>query len=113
MELFISEPLSSAGGEAVPNKLGQPNRTNSASARFARMQKRKPRHTGPMSMQPVDRSATMPVPLLSPVPGSNDADRLRASLPKAKSTRTDAVRAARARITRRNSLRKQRQAQKG
>jgi hypothetical protein len=75
------------------------------------MQKRKPRHAGPMSMQPVDRSATIPVPLLPPVP-VNDADGAEASLPKAKSTRTDTVLAAKARITRRNSLRKQRQAQK-
>ena len=76
------------------------------------MQKRKLRHVGPMSLQPVDRSATMPVPLLPPVPRSIDSDGAEASLPKAKSTRTDAVLAAKARITRRNSLRKQWQAQK-
>jgi hypothetical protein len=66
-----------------------------------------------MSMQPVDRSATMPAPLLPPLPGSNDAEGPGAAPPKAKSTRANAVRAAKARITRRNSLRKQRQAQKG
>jgi hypothetical protein len=33
-------------------------------------QKRKPRHAGPMSMQPVDRSATMPMPLLPHAPRS-------------------------------------------
>jgi hypothetical protein len=76
------------------------------------MKKRTTRHTGPMSMQPVDRSATMPVPLLPPLPDSNDADVPGASPPKAKSTRANAVRAAKARLTRRNSLRKQRQAQK-
>jgi hypothetical protein len=64
-------------------------------------------------MQPVDRSATMPAPLLPPLPGSNDAEGPGAAPPKAKSTRANAVRAAKARITRRNSLRKQRQAQKG
>ena len=64
-------------------------------------------------MQPIDRSATMPVPLLPPVPGSNDADGRKASLPKVKLTRTDAVRAAKARLMRRNSLRKQREAQRG
>jgi len=47
------------------------------------------------------------------MPGSNDADGLGASLPKTKLSRTDAVRAAKARLMRRNSLRKQRQAQKG
>jgi hypothetical protein len=78
---------------------------------FSPMQK--PRHAGPMSVQPVDHSATMPAPLLPPMPGSNDADRPKASLPKAKLARTDAVRAAKARIMRRKSLRKQRQAQKG
>jgi hypothetical protein len=51
--------------------------------------------------------------LLPPLPGSNDADGRGASPLKAKSTRANAVRAAKARITRRNSLRKQRQAQKG
>jgi hypothetical protein len=80
--------------------------------RFHRMQN-KSRYVGPMSMQPIDRSATMPVPLLPLVRGANDADGPRASLPKTKSSRTDAVRAAKARITRRNSLNKQRQAQKG
>jgi hypothetical protein len=76
------------------------------------MQNRKG-HAGPMSMQPVDRSATMPAPLPPSAPRSNDSDNPGASLPKPKSTRTDAVRAAKARITRRNSLRQQRQAQKG
>jgi hypothetical protein len=74
------------------------------------MKKRAPRHIGPMTMQPVDRSATMPAPVL---PDMADAASPIASPPKAKSTRTDAVRDAKARITRRNSLRMQRQAQKG
>lgn len=52
----------------------------------------------------------MPAPVLPPV---LDAAGPTARLPKAKSTRTDAVRDAKARITRRNSLRMQRQAQKG
>jgi hypothetical protein len=55
----------------------------------------------------------MPAPLLPPLPASNDADGPKSSPAKAKSTRANAVRAAKARITRRNSLRKQRQAQKG
>jgi hypothetical protein len=69
-----------------------------------------------MSIQPVDRSSTMPAPVLPAMPGSDDADRPRAASPKTnktKLTRNDAVRAAKARILRRTSLRKQRQAQKG
>jgi hypothetical protein len=64
-----------------------------------------------MSMQPVVHGSTMQAPVLPPMPGSNAAEH--SGAPKAKPTRTDAVRAAKARITRRNSLRKQRQAQKG
>jgi hypothetical protein len=63
-----------------------------------------------MTMQPVDRSATMPAPVLPPL---TDAAFPTASPLKAKSTRTDAVRSAKARITRRNSLRMQRSAQRG
>jgi len=66
-----------------------------------------------MNMQPADRSSTMPAPVLPAMPGSNDGDGSRAPLPKAKLTRSDAVRAVKARLTRRNSLRKQRLAQKG
>ena len=67
---------------------------------------------GPMEMQPADRSATMPVPVLPPSPSSKDAKVARTPPAKAKTTRSDEVRAAKARIIRRNSLRKQRQAQK-
>lgn len=66
-----------------------------------------------MSMQPVSHSSTMLAAVLPPVPGSDEVDVPKASAPKAKSTRSEAVRAAKAKITRRNSLRKQRQAQKG
>jgi hypothetical protein len=74
------------------------------------MKKRAPRPTGPMTMQPFDRSATMPAPVL---PAIADSASPVVSRPKGKTTRTDAVRDAKARITRRNSLRMQRQAQKG
>jgi hypothetical protein len=110
MEPFMAGDFVPA--KPVPNRRGRQNRTNSALTRFDRMKKPAPRHPGPMNMQPIDRSATMPVPLLPPVPGANDADGRKRPLPKATSTRTDAVRVAKARITRRNSLRKQRQAQK-
>jgi len=64
-----------------------------------------------MSMQPADRSSTMPAPVLPAMPGSDHPVRRKAAAPEPKS-RTDAVRAAKAKITRRNSLRKQREAQR-
>lgn len=67
---------------------------------------------GPMKMQPIDRSATMPVPLLPLSPSSSDSEVAQAPRAKVRPTRTDEVRAAKARITRRNSLLKQRQAQR-
>ena len=85
---------------------------NLSSYALSRMQRSKPRYAGPMSMQPADRSSTMPAPMLPAMSLSNEPVRRQAALPKTKS-RTDAVRAAKAKITRRNSLRKQRQAQKG
>jgi hypothetical protein len=87
-------------------------RTISAATRLSRMQESKPRRTGPMIMQPIDRGATMPVPLLPAMPSPGGSDASKKPLPKAKLTRTDAVRLAKAKITRRNSLRKQRLAQK-
>ena len=62
------------------------------------MQKGKPRYAGPMSMQPVDHSSTMPAPLLPAMPGSNDADGTITPVPGRKLTRNDAVRVAKARI---------------
>jgi hypothetical protein len=77
------------------------------------MQESKSRHAGPMIMQPIDHSATMPVPVLPEMPGPTAAEALKKPLPKAKLTRSEAVRLVKAKITRRNSLRKQRLAQKG
>jgi hypothetical protein len=68
----------------------------------------KPTRTGPMNVQPVQHGSTAPTQLrMEP---TADAETQR---PKKPSPRTEAVRIAKARITRRNSLRKQRQAQKG
>jgi hypothetical protein len=63
---------------------------------------------GPMSVQPNDRTGTARNQRALPTTG-NDKE---ISLPKDQQARVDAVRAAKARITRRNSLRKQREAQK-
>jgi hypothetical protein len=63
-----------------------------------------------MSVQPVEHGSTAATPLLMmPTAGAET----NTPLPKKRSPRTEAVQIAKARIMRRNSLRKQRQAQKG
>jgi hypothetical protein len=63
--------------------------------------------TGPMSTQPVQHGSIAPTQLrMQPTGGAE-------TQPEKPSPRTEAVRIAKARIMRRNSLRKQRQAQKG
>lgn len=69
--------------------------------------------TGPMRMQPIEREPTTPTQMLPIMPGTEGARETKTPAPEKKPrTRTDAVRAAMAKITRRNSLRKQRDAQK-
>jgi hypothetical protein len=63
---------------------------------------------GPMSVQPGDRICTARNQRATPT-----VDEHKTPLPKDQQTRMEAVRAAKARMTRRNSLRKQREAQKG
>ena len=75
-----------------------------------RMPKSKPTSTGPMTMQPVERGS-MPTQGLPMMPTVGKA--AKTPHPKQQPTRMEAVRAAKARITLRNSLRKQRDAQKG
>jgi hypothetical protein len=73
------------------------------------MPRRKSTPTGPMSMQPVQHGSIAPTQLrMEPTAGVETQP----SRPKKQSLRTEAVRIAKARIMRRNSLRKQRQAQK-
>ena len=73
------------------------------------MPERKSPSTGPMSVQPIEHSSIAATKLaMVPMVGGQQ----RTPLPKAQQARADAVRAANARIMRRNSLRKQRQAQK-
>jgi hypothetical protein len=71
---------------------------------------------GPMRMQPAERNPTAPTQMLPMMPGAKGAmikGETKAPPPEKKQqTRTDAARAASARIMRRNSLRKQRDAQK-
>jgi hypothetical protein len=73
------------------------------------MPKDKSTPTGPMSVQPVEHGSIEPMQLrMMPTAETETKARLKKQTP-----RTEAVRIAKARIMRRNSLRKQRQAQKG
>jgi hypothetical protein len=74
------------------------------------MAKRKPASTGPMSVQPVAHGSTAATQLLMMPTVETET---KPSPAQKQSSRTEAVRVAKARIMRRNSLRKQREAQKG
>jgi hypothetical protein len=66
---------------------------------------------GPMRTQPIGRAAIIATPVQPKMPTVGKVKK--APQPKQKPTRTDDVRAAKAKITRRNSLRKQREALQG
>jgi hypothetical protein len=73
------------------------------------MPKRKSPSTGPMSVQPIVHGSTVATTLaMMPTVGGQQ----RTPLSKSQQVRADVVRTANARIMRRSSLRKQRQAQK-
>jgi hypothetical protein len=66
--------------------------------------------TGPMRTQPIEHASNVATPVpMRPI----DRNSKKALLPKEKLTRSEAVRATKARMTRLNSLRKQREALKG
>jgi len=65
----------------------------------------------PMRTQPPEHGSTMPTPVLPLMPAVGNVKKT--VQPKQKATRADGVLVAKARITRRNSLRKQRDALKG
>jgi len=67
--------------------------------------------TGPMRTQPVERASIRPTQVLPAMPTVGKTTKAPQS--KQNPTRADAVRAAKARISRRNSLRKQRKALQG
>jgi hypothetical protein len=67
--------------------------------------------TGPMVTQPVERASNVQTPVLPLMPSSGKLKK--APEPKQNRTRTAAMRVAKANITRRNSLLKQREALKG
>jgi hypothetical protein len=66
---------------------------------------------GPMTTQPNQRDAIAATPVLPMMPAAGKPQQ--AAQPKPEPTRTEGVRVAKAKITRRNSLRKQREALKG
>jgi len=74
-----------------------------------------PEKTGPMGMQPAEHglTPTQMLPLMPAAKGKTKQEAKRPAPEKKQKTRTEAVRAVKARLTRRNSLRKQRDAQKG
>jgi hypothetical protein len=74
------------------------------------MPKNKPT-AGPMRTQPIGRASIVQTPVLPRMPATGEATAL--MKPKKKPTRADGVRVAKAKITRRNSLRRQRDALKG
>ena len=67
--------------------------------------------TGPMRTQPIERPSIMSTPVLPMMPTAGKAKRSMEGKPK--STRADGLRVAKAKITRRNSLRIQRDALRG
>ena len=75
-----------------------------------RMPQNKLKSTGPTTMQPLERGAIMPTEGLPMMPAVGKP--AKTPQPIRQPTRTEAVRAAQARTMRRNSLRKQRDAQR-
>ena len=75
------------------------------------MSKSKPTPTGPMRTQPIERGSIRPTQVLPLMPAVGKQKKT--PQPKQPPTRVEALRAAKAKITRRSSLQKQRQALKG
>ena len=94
------------------------NETDACALKFMPKNPPPPEDTGPMGMQPLAHSPTAATQMLPTMPCAGKAERemkgetRRSTAQKTPPTRAEAVRAARARITRRQSLRKQRDAQK-
>jgi hypothetical protein len=66
---------------------------------------------GPMRTQPIERASIIATPVLPMMPSAGNVKKAPQS--KQTPTRIDGVRVAKAKITRRNSLRKQRDALRG
>jgi len=72
------------------------------------MPKNNPTH-GPMRTQSIERGSIIPTLPTMPIPGTAKTS----TEPKQKPTRADEIRVAKAKVTRRNSLQKQREALRG
>ena len=88
--------------------MANPGENKRRAKAFIGMSKRQPPVTGPMNMQPVEYAAISPALPLMPRPGQ----RKTGSAPQQRPARMDAIRKAKARVTRRASLLKQREGQK-
>ena len=83
-------------------------KNNSEAGALFNMARRRPAPIGPMSLQPDGHASTQAIQS----PAVRPAGKAAAAAPKKRATAADALRAATARVIRRNSLRKQRQLQK-
>jgi hypothetical protein len=68
---------------------------------------------GPMTTQPIERAGCVATPALPMMPTTGKLKLTRAAQTTKQSTRADGLRVAKAKISRRNSLRKQREALRG
>ena len=109
--LEVLEAAEKAGGPKGPPFRVAREQSLAVPRTYKRMRKNKSKSTGPMTMQPGERGAIMPIQGLPVMPSVGKP--APTPQPKRQPTRTEAVRAAQAKTMRRNSLRKQRDAQKG
>lgn len=106
-------PISKSGGQSAAGGAGAKARAplnKSGWSQLSTMPKNDPT-AGPMKTQPIERASIIPTPVLPLMPTAGKAKR--SPQPKQKPTRADGVRVAKAKIIRRNSLRKQRDALRG
>jgi len=92
-----------------PAPTGSLDSNKFGSTELSNMSRIKPQLTGPMSVQPTEHRSIKPAQSPPMMPADNRAAK---TTPKKPATNAEAQRAAKAEISRRDSLRKQRQAQK-
>ena len=103
MLAFVPSAFGRGAFNLTLNEFGQ--------SELSSMPKSKP-VTGPMRTQPVERASIMPTQVLPMMPTTGKKMKSTPQ-PNQKPTRTEAVRVAKTKITRLNSLRKQREALRG
>jgi hypothetical protein len=114
MRLLSLFSFTRSAGQSVPERKSNQNGVHALTAMH---KKDSPTdNPGPMGMQPLEHAPSAPTQMLPLMPGARGEPgeaAIQSAPEKKQRTRADAVRAVLARITRRNSLRKQRDAQKG